>query len=33
METILIILVLILGLAFTGLSWFIGWIFKPHKAK
>ncbi len=33
METVLIILVLILGLAFAGLTWFIGWIFKPNKAK
>ncbi len=33
MDTLLIILVLILGIAFVGLSWYIGWIFKPNKAK
>ncbi len=33
METILVILVLLLGLAFVSLTWFIGWIFRPHKTK
>ena len=33
METLLIIIVLIFGLAFVGLSWFIGWVFRSNKIK